>query len=141
MRGSYDPCTERHSTVYYNRPEVQRSLHANVTSINYTWSTCSDTINDHWEDSPRSMLPIYKELIAAHLRIWVFSSLCVALHVTVALKQVGGWSHVYQGLTLVVIRGAGHEVPLHRPRRALILFQHFLHGKPMPSVPTNGSMM
>ncbi|CAN6333614.1 unnamed protein product, partial [Urochloa humidicola] len=40
MRGSYDPCTESHSTVYYNRPEVQRALHANVTGINYTWTTC-----------------------------------------------------------------------------------------------------
>ena len=40
MMGSYDPCTERHSTVYYNRPEVQRALHANVTGINYTWTTC-----------------------------------------------------------------------------------------------------
>ncbi|KAG2620290.1 hypothetical protein PVAP13_3NG166300 [Panicum virgatum] len=40
MRGSYDPCTERHSTVYYNRPEVQRALHASVTGINYTWTTC-----------------------------------------------------------------------------------------------------
>jgi hypothetical protein len=45
MRGSsYDPCTESHSTVYYNRPEVQRALHANVTAgagaMNYTWATC-----------------------------------------------------------------------------------------------------
>lgn len=40
MRASYDTCTERHSTVYYNRPEVQRALHANVTGINYTWATC-----------------------------------------------------------------------------------------------------
>jgi hypothetical protein len=38
---SYDPCTEIHSTVYYNRPDVQRALHANVTgSINYAWATC-----------------------------------------------------------------------------------------------------
>ena len=40
MRGSYDPCTGSHSTVYYNRPEVQRALHANVTGINYPWVTC-----------------------------------------------------------------------------------------------------
>jgi len=72
MRGSYDPCTERHSTVYYNRPEVQRALHASVTGINYTWTTCSETISTNWRDSPKSMLPIYKELIAAGLRIWVF---------------------------------------------------------------------
>ncbi|OEL33774.1 hypothetical protein BAE44_0005209, partial [Dichanthelium oligosanthes] len=35
-------------------------------------------------------------------------------------------------LTLVTIRGAGHEVPLHRPRQGFILFQHFLQGKTMP---------
>jgi serine carboxypeptidase-like clade 2 len=38
--GSYDPCTVSHSTVYYNRPEVQRALHANLTGINYPWATC-----------------------------------------------------------------------------------------------------
>ncbi|XP_066366932.1 serine carboxypeptidase 2-like [Miscanthus floridulus] len=151
---SYDPCTERHSTVYYNRPEVQRALHANVTGINYTWATCSDTINNNWGDSPKSMLHIYKELIAAGLRIWVFSGdtdsvvpLTATRYSIDALdlptvvswypwyddiKEVGGWSQVYKGLTLVTVRGAGHEVPLHRPRQALILFQHFLHEKPMP---------
>jgi hypothetical protein len=33
---------------------------------------CSDPVYDFWKDSPRSMLPIYRELIAAGLRIWVF---------------------------------------------------------------------
>ncbi|EEC78874.1 hypothetical protein OsI_19232 [Oryza sativa Indica Group] len=50
--------------------------------------------------------------------------------------KVGGWSQVYKGLSLVTVRGAGHEVPLHRPRQALILFKHFLQGKPMPDAPT-----
>ncbi|XP_062180727.1 serine carboxypeptidase 2-like [Phragmites australis] len=160
MRG-YDPCTERHSTVYYNRPEVQRALHANVTGINYTWTTCSDIINTNWRDSPFSMLPIYQELIAAGLRIWVYSGdtdsvvpLTATRYSIDALglstttnwypwydnKEVGGWSQVYKGLTLVTVRGAGHEVPLHRPRQAFILFQHFLRGKPMPSAPKNGTM-
>ncbi|CAN6342551.1 unnamed protein product [Urochloa humidicola] len=159
MRGSYDPCTESHSTVYYNRPEVQRALHANVTGINYTWTTCSDIINTNWKDSPKSMLPIYKELIAAGLRIWVYSGdtdsvvpltatrySIGALNLPTAVswypwydkKQVGGWSQVYKGLTLVTVRGAGHEVPLHRPRQALKLFQHFLHGTPMPK---NGTVV
>ncbi|RCV18375.1 hypothetical protein SETIT_3G296200v2 [Setaria italica] len=159
MRGSYDPCTEMHSTVYYNRPEVQRALHANVTGINYTWTTCSGIINTNWGDSPRSMLPIYKELIAAGLRIWVYSGdtdsvvpLTATRYSIDALglptvvswypwydkKEVGGWSQVYKGLTLVTIRGAGHEVPLHRPKQALILFRHFLHGKPMPK---NGTVV
>jgi serine carboxypeptidase-like clade II len=49
------------------------------------------------------------------------------------ILQVGGWSQVYKGLTLVIITGAGHEVPLHRPRQALIMFRHFLQDKPMPT--------
>uniref|UniRef100_A0A0A8XWN2 carboxypeptidase D n=1 Tax=Arundo donax TaxID=35708 RepID=A0A0A8XWN2_ARUDO len=104
------------------------------------------------------MLPIYKELIAAGLKIWVFSGdtdsvvpLTVTRYSIDALglptylswypwydnKEVGGWSQVYKGLTLVTVWGAGHEVPLHRPRQVLRLFQHFLHGKPMPK---NGTM-
>uniref|UniRef100_A0A0D3G5B0 carboxypeptidase D n=1 Tax=Oryza barthii TaxID=65489 RepID=A0A0D3G5B0_9ORYZ len=157
MTGSYDPCTERYSTEYYNRPEVQRALHANVTGINYTWATCSDILNDNWRDSPRSVLPIYHELIAAGLRIWVFSGDTDAVVPLTATRysidalglpttvswypwydamKVGGWSQVYKGLSLVTVRGAGHEVPLHRPRQALILFKHFLQGKPMPDAPT-----
>ncbi|CAD6221413.1 unnamed protein product [Miscanthus lutarioriparius] len=151
--GSYDPCTESHSTVYYNRPEVQRALHANLTGINYPWATCSALVSTNWGDSPRSVLPIYKELIAAGLRIWVFSGdtdavipLTSTRYSIDALglptitswypwydkKQVGEWSQVYEGLTLVTVRGTGHEVPLHRPRQALILFQQFLKGEPMP---------
>jgi len=49
-----------------------------------------------------------------------------------AYLQVGGWCQVYEGLTLVTIRGAGHEVPLHRPRQGLKLFEHFLRDEPMP---------
>ena len=39
----------------------------------------------------------------------------------------------YEGLTFVTVRGAGHEVPRHRPEQALVLFQHFLQGEPMPA--------
>jgi len=46
--------------------------------------------------------------------------------------KVGGWSQVYKGLTLVTVRGAGHEVPLHRPRQGFILFKSFLENKNMP---------
>ncbi|KAH9703605.1 serine carboxypeptidase-like 27 [Citrus sinensis] len=73
MSRAYDPCTERYSEVYFNHPEVQKALHANVTWISYPWRTCR----------------------------YFF--------------------------------GAGHEVPLHRPRQAFILFRSFLENKPMPS--------
>lgn len=36
----YDPCISRYAEVYYNRPDVQKALHANVTKIPYPWTGC-----------------------------------------------------------------------------------------------------
>lgn len=36
----YDPCTERYAETYYNRPDVQKALHANTTAIPYKWTAC-----------------------------------------------------------------------------------------------------
>ncbi|KAF3511364.1 hypothetical protein F2Q69_00000931 [Brassica cretica] len=44
-------------------------------------------------------------------------------------NQVGGWTEVYEGLTFATVRGAGHEVPVLQPERALILLRSFLAGK------------
>ncbi|MBA0872168.1 hypothetical protein Goshw_008369 [Gossypium schwendimanii] len=154
MSRAYDPCTERYSKVYFNRLEVQKALHANVTALSYPWQTCSDMVGNYWTDAPLSMLPIYKELIAAGLRIWVYSGDTDAVVPVTATRysidalklptvinwypwydngKVGGWSQAYKGLTLVTVTGAGHEVPLHRPRQAFILFRSFLENKLMPS--------
>ncbi|PWA53529.1 peptidase S10, serine carboxypeptidase, Alpha/Beta hydrolase fold protein [Artemisia annua] len=69
----YDPCIERNAEKYYNRPDVQHAMHANYTGISYKWTACSDELLENWKDSEFSMLPTYKELIAAGYRIWVFS--------------------------------------------------------------------
>jgi carboxypeptidase C (cathepsin A) len=37
----------------------------------------------------------------------------------------------YEGLIFVTVRGAGHEVPVHRPEQALVLFKQFLLGEAM----------
>lgn len=49
--------------------------------------------------------------------------------------QVGGWTIVYDGLTYVTIRGAGHQVPTFAPKQALQLVRHFLANKNLPSQP------
>ncbi|KAI9192410.1 hypothetical protein LWI28_022546 [Acer negundo] len=69
----YDPCTENYAEKYYNRIDVQKALHANTTGIPYKWTACNDVLINNWKDSDDSILPIYKELIKAGLRIWVFS--------------------------------------------------------------------
>ncbi|PIA31844.1 hypothetical protein AQUCO_04800026v1 [Aquilegia coerulea] len=152
---NYDPCTEAHSAVYFNSREVQKALHVDPSVAPSKWETCSDIVNTHWKDSPRSVLDIYQELIHTGLRIWMFSGDTDAVipvtstrYSIDALKlsttspwrawyhngQVGGWTQQYAGLTFVSIRGAGHEVPLHRPQLALTLIKAFLSGTPMPTL-------
>ncbi|XP_077215005.1 serine carboxypeptidase II-2-like [Tasmannia lanceolata] len=155
-REKYDPCTERHSTVYFNLPEVQKALHVDPTVATSKWETCSDMVSENWKDSPRSVLHIYRELIHSGLRIWMFSGdtdsiipvtstryNIDALHLPTVTPwhawyddgQVGGWTQEYKGLTFVTVRGAGHEVPLHKPKQALVLIKSFLSGSPMPTLP------
>ncbi|CAH9090890.1 unnamed protein product [Cuscuta europaea] len=149
----YDPCTEKYAEIYYNRPEVQKAMHANTTRIPYKWTACSETLNRNWNDTADSILPIYRELVEAGLRIWVFSGdvdsvvpvtatrySLAQLKLLVSTpwypwyvkKQVGGWTEVYKGLTFATVRGAGHEVPLFKPMAALQLLSSFLRGEPLP---------
>ncbi|KAL9445491.1 hypothetical protein AB3S75_018481 [Citrus x aurantiifolia] len=149
----YDPCTEKHSVVYFNQPEVQKALHVIPAVAPAKWETCSGVINNNWLDSPRTVLDIYRELIHSGLRIWMFSGDTDAVIPVTSTRysidalnlptvkpwrawydegQVGGWTQEYAGLTFVTVRGAGHEVPLHRPKPALTLIKSFLSGRSMP---------
>ncbi|KAG8054864.1 hypothetical protein GUJ93_ZPchr0001g31455 [Zizania palustris] len=104
----------------------------------YDPCTESDIVGAYWADSPRSMLPIYQELIAAGIRIWVFSGDTDAVVPVTATRysidalklptlvnwypwydhgKVGGWSQVYKGLTLVTIAGSGHETAANPSRQ------------------------
>ncbi|GER43899.1 serine carboxypeptidase-like protein [Striga asiatica] len=152
----YDPCAFLYTDVYFNRADVQRALHANVTGLRYPWTSCSDAI-EKWKDAPFSILPILRQLIAAGLRIWVYSGDTDGRVPVTATRyslrklglrmkhdwtawytnnqQVGGWTVEYDGLTFVSVRGAGHQVPTFKPREALQLFQHFLENQTLPSTP------
>jgi hypothetical protein len=48
MGERYDPCTEKHSTVYFNLAEVQKALHVNPVIGKSKWATCSEAVNAHW---------------------------------------------------------------------------------------------
>lgn len=147
----YDPCIDNYVSAYLNRPEVQKAIHANVTSITYNWTQCSDVL--HWADAPSTVLPIYRQLIASGLQIFVLSGDTDARVPVTATKlsinelklpietpwypwvnghEVGGYSVIYKGLTFATVRGAGHEVPEYQPSRALTLFKYFLKEKALP---------
>ncbi|KAH6837878.1 serine carboxypeptidase-like 34 [Perilla frutescens var. hirtella] len=153
----YDPCASEYTESYFNRPDVQQALHANVTKIPYAWTHCSDILEYRNADVAFSLLPVIKKLIDSNQRVWIFSgdtdgrvpvtSTRYALRKLgldikqdwtpwyTDKKQVGGWRVEYKGLTLVTVRGAGHQVPTFKPRQALQLVNHFLNNQTLPSQP------
>ncbi|XP_056169086.1 serine carboxypeptidase-like 34 [Syzygium oleosum] len=152
----YDPCLANHATAYFNLPDVQRALHANVTLIPRPWSLCSWDVNLSWNDTPSSVLPVLKKLIGGGIRLWVFSGDTdgsvpvtstryalnkLGLNITENWRawykgrEVGGWTMTYEGLTFVTVRGAGHQVPTFAPKRSLQIIRHFLANSKLPSMP------
>ncbi|XP_075670872.1 serine carboxypeptidase-like 25 isoform X1 [Castanea sativa] len=117
----YDPCTEKYAEIYYNRPDVQKALHANITKIPYKWTACSGDVD--------SVVPVTATRYSlAQLKL----ETKIPWYPWYVKKQVGGWTEVYEGLTFASVRGAGHEVPLFKPRAALLLFKSFIRGEPLP---------
>ncbi|KAJ8490283.1 hypothetical protein OPV22_012004 [Ensete ventricosum] len=151
----YDPCVPDYTDAYFNRADVQKALHANVTNLPYHWTHCSDVLTS-WSDARSSMLPTIKKLVDGGIRVWVFSgdfdgrvpvtSTRYALN-KLSLqtvqewtpwysgKQVGGWRVIYDGLTFVTVRAAGHEVPTFKPMEAQQLVGHFLTNQQLPVEP------
>ncbi|KAF3451011.1 hypothetical protein FNV43_RR07100 [Rhamnella rubrinervis] len=154
LPSGYDPCTEDYVVTYFNREDVQRALHANVTKLPYPYTPCSGVIRG-WNDSPDTVLPIIRKLLNAGLRIWVYSGDTdgrvpvtssrysikkMGLRINEEWRawfhkgQVAGWVEVYEGgLTLATVRGAGHQVPVFAPAQSLSLFTHFLSSNTLPS--------
>ncbi|GMN50865.1 hypothetical protein TIFTF001_020025 [Ficus carica] len=154
LGGYYDPCLDEYAKAFYNRLDVQKALHVSDGLHLRNWSICNLKIFDEWSDSKPSVLPIYKKLIAAGLRIWVYSGdtdgrvpvlstryslSSLGLPITKAwrpwyhAKQVSGWFQEYEGLTFATFRGAGHAVPCFKPNNSLAFFTSFLTGESLPS--------
>ncbi|MED6182715.1 Serine carboxypeptidase-like 31 [Stylosanthes scabra] len=154
MMGGYDPCLDDYARAYYNRADVQKALHAGDGHNLKNWSICNNDIFNGWGDSKASVVPIYRKLIAAGLRIWVYSGdtdgrvpvlstryslSSLGLRVSKAWRpwyhenEVSGWVEEYEGLTFATFRGAGHAVPCFKPSSSLAFFSSFLRGQSPPS--------
>jgi len=146
----YDPCRDARTTTYLNTPAVKAAIHANASIV---WDGCSAVVDYSRFDLLSSMVPTYRALIAAGLRILVYSGDVDAivpslgsrawiqsmnLTVTAPLRawtdpsgQVGGWTTSYAGLDFTTVRNSGHFVPELQGARALALFAAFIDGTPV----------
>ncbi|KAK3160852.1 hypothetical protein QOZ80_1BG0065870 [Eleusine coracana subsp. coracana] len=67
MSSGYDPCYSTHIEDYFNRIDVQKLLHANVSGWikDRRWTICSYSIFDNYDISIFSVRHIYDKLIKA----------------------------------------------------------------------------
>ncbi|KAF2322323.1 hypothetical protein GH714_011808 [Hevea brasiliensis] len=128
----------------------------------WTHALSSDEANEaihngfNWTDSPVTILPVIKNLMASGLRVWIYSGdIDARVPVTSSRysinslklpiktpwrpwytnKEVGGYVVAYEDVTFVTVRGAGHLVPSDQPERALTMISSFLQGSLPPSSP------
>ncbi|KAE8714954.1 Serine carboxypeptidase-like 31 [Hibiscus syriacus] len=66
-------CLDGYANAFYNRLDVQIALHVSDGHHLRNWSICNMDIFDGWADTKPSVLPIYQKLIAAGIRIWIYS--------------------------------------------------------------------
>ncbi|CAM8898861.1 unnamed protein product [Rhodiola kirilowii] len=154
IMGGYDPCIDDHTKAFYSRLDVQKALHVSDGHNLRNWSLCNMDIFHNWTDSKPSVLPIYTKLIAAGLRIWVYSGdtdgrvpvlatryninslglpIIRAWRPWYHQKEVSGWFQEYKGLTFATFRGAGHAVPTFKPSNSFAFFSAFLLGQGLPT--------
>lgn len=154
--GGYDPCFSQYTTEYFNRKDVQKALHIKYRGLSDSvkWTVCNDSLFRTYNYTVFSVLPIYRKLIKGGLKIWIYSGdadgrvpvigtrYCIeALGLPLKIPwtswfhkhQVAGRIVEYEGLTFVTVRGAGHLVPLNKPREALALIHSYLSGQHLPT--------
>ncbi|KAJ3675251.1 hypothetical protein LUZ60_004293 [Juncus effusus] len=153
-----DPCLEDYTKAYFDLPEVQTALHANITRTReFEWDKCRKGISmETWNYSSPTMVPVVKELLSSGLRTWIYNgdmdSVCPVAATKKFLNKTGveqidgrreffsdleiaGFVTSYANVTVVVVRGSGHMVPKDQPQTALLLFSSFLRDKLPPLYP------
>lgn len=150
------PCIDSDfAQTYLNDPAVKKAIHVKA-DIN--WVICNDYINQNYDRTPDSMVPIYKQLIKNGRKVLVYSGdtdfsvpytdsqYWTQFDMGLPLKQewaqwyfqddegqqVAGFKNVYAGgFTFATVRGSGHMVPQFRPAPAYAMFQRFLNDQPL----------
>ncbi|CAI9761189.1 unnamed protein product [Fraxinus pennsylvanica] len=154
-----DVCVEDETTMYLNRNEVQKALHARLVGVDQ-WTACSEVLHYKMQDLEVPTIGILGSLVKSGIRVLVYSgdqdsvlplmgtrTLVNALAKELGLsttvpyspwyegRQVAGWTQAYgYFLSFATIRGASHKAPHSQPERSLVLFDSFVNGQRLPQV-------
>jgi len=154
--GGVPPCTDAFfATEYLNLPALKSAIHVNPS---VTWAICSDLVNESYNRTTLSMIPIHQELVKNGIKVLIYSGdsdfavpytdseywTSVQMGLTPTREwqpwyytdnegqQVAGFVTDYPGgFSFATIRGSGHMVPQYAPQPAFVFFQKTLQGLPL----------
>ncbi|KAL5546696.1 hypothetical protein UlMin_006383 [Ulmus minor] len=161
--GEYEDCIDKKASIYLNRKDVQKALHARLVGTK-RWTICTNNKDFNYDSNDLANIQtifVVGSLVKSGIRVIVYSgdqdravpfigtrrlvnglAKELGLKTTVPYKawfeskQVGGWTQVYgDHLSFATIRGASHGTPTTQPARSFLLFKSFLSGKPLPIQP------
>ena len=135
---------------YFNRPDVQSSLHVTPKR---TWYVCSDLVSNRYKILEEGSIWTYPILINEGIRILIYSGDTdvivpyngnqqwidnLGLKIEESWRQwrafgdeenVSGYVVKYKGLTFCTIKGTGHMTPAWKPKESYYMFSKFLNGE------------
>uniref|UniRef100_F1L111 Carboxypeptidase n=1 Tax=Ascaris suum TaxID=6253 RepID=F1L111_ASCSU len=145
------PCLNDSDVVQYmNNKEVRNALH--IPSNLPKWDICSDEVTTTYQKQYGDMSPFIKKILAKHIRVLLYygdtdmaCNFMMGQQFSAGLKlkrllnktpykfdrQIAGFKTIYEGLTFVTVRGAGHMAPQWRAPQMYYVIQQFLLNHPI----------
>uniref|UniRef100_A0A0K0EKK6 Carboxypeptidase n=1 Tax=Strongyloides stercoralis TaxID=6248 RepID=A0A0K0EKK6_STRER len=151
VMGASVPCLNDSELVtYMNSPETRKALH--IPDSVESWDICSDKITTSYQKQYSDMTPFFKTIIEGNVRILLYygdtdmacnfmmgQQFAASLGLKRRLskqpwkfdRQIAGFKTIYDGLTFLTVRGAGHMAPQWKAPQMYYAIQQFLMNHPI----------
>ncbi|VDM47375.1 unnamed protein product [Toxocara canis] len=145
------PCLNDSDVVQYmNNDKVRDALHIPFNLPK--WDICSDKVTTTYQKQYGDMAPFIKKILDGHVRVLLYygdtdmaCNFMMGQQFSANLKlkrllnktpykferQIAGFKTLYEGLTFVTVRGAGHMAPQWRAPQMYYVIQQFLLNHPI----------
>ncbi|XGW09546.1 hypothetical protein V3C99_011658 [Haemonchus contortus] len=152
LRAHDYPCENNTNVLtYMNDAEVRKAL--NIPCSLPEWDICSDQITyNTYQNQYKDMAPFIRRIVAANVRVLLYygdtDMVCnfmmgqkfadqLGLKRTLGKtpwkfdRQIAGFKTLFEGLTFITVRGAGHEAPRMKAPQMYYAIQQFLFNQPI----------
>lgn len=133
--------------AYLNRDDVREALH--IPKENPAWNSCNDQILYRFEGDRKGSQFVWDELKGKYKMLKLSGDLDMVVPTWGTYRwmqgagreiyeswrpyyvadQLAGFTVKYDGMTLATVKGAGHMVPMYKPRESYYLLSQFINGE------------